>query len=506
MLKTKIKLSYFALIVSVINLLLYQYAFYKFVISNTDVNSFNGILLIVSLTIAALALNALVFYIGLYLLRVVGKWILVLFFNINAIALYFINTYGVIIDRSMIGNVFNTNYEESSSFFSLTLVGYVCVLGIIPSILLFKYSILYSKPKRFFTHVVVTLIFLLSLVYANSTNWLWIDKNSKTLGGLVMPWSYVVNTCRYYNKKNKKNKKEILLPNAKIKNKEKTVVVLVIGESARSSNFSLYGYQKNTNPLLSEVDNLKIYNAESSATYTTAGVKAILDHKETSKLYEILPNYLNRTGVDVIWRSTNWGEPKVKISQYFDKTDLRESCEIDYCKYDEVLLDGLKEDIQNSEKDKIFVVLHTSTSHGPTYSKKYPPEFNRFTPVCESVELDKCSQEALINAYDNTILYTDYILSNLITDLNALDDHKSSMIFISDHGESLGENSLYMHGIPISMAPKEQYDIPFMVWSSDETLNLRDHDLLSQYHVFHTVLDLLAIESPIYDNNMSLVE
>ena len=506
MLSKKIKSSHFSVIFSVVNLLLYHFAFYKFVINNTDFRSLNGILLITSLTIAAIVLNALVFYIGLFLLRFIGKWILVVFFNINAIALYFIITYGVIIDRSMIGNILNTNIEESSSFLSFTLIAYIIFLGVIPSVLMFRTKIIYVKLKRFLIHISLALVFLLSLVYVNSPNWLWVDKNSKTLGALVMPWSYVVNTCRFYVKKNKKNKKEILLPNATIKNNEKSIVVLVIGESARSANFSLYGYNKNTNPLLSKIDKLHVYPAESSATYTTAGVKSILDHKETEKLYEILPNYLFRNGVDVIWRTTNWGEPTVKINKYFDRNHLRKNCVNDNCLYDQVLLDGFKTHILNSDKDKIFIVLHTSTSHGPTYYEKYPKKFNHFTPVCRSVELDKCSNEELINAYDNTILYTDFILASLIEELKLLDQYNTSMIYISDHGESLGEKNLYMHGIPISIAPKEQIEIPFIVWLSNDSIKIKNHKLLSQYNVFHSVLDLLDIESPVYDPKMSIFQ
>ena len=157
-----------------------------------------------------------------------------------------------------------------------------------------------------------------------------------------------------------------------------------------------------------------------------------------------------------------------------------------------------------SKKNKILIILHTSTSHGPTYYKKYPEQFNKFTPVCKSVELANCTQTELINAYDNTIVYTDYILANLIEDLKDLKEYNSSMIFISDHGESLGENNLYMHGIPLSIAPKEQIDIPFIVWTSDNSRTLKENKKLSQHHVFHSVLDFLAIGSPIYDENMSI--
>ena len=196
-------------------------------------------LLVLSLLLLGLVLNALVFYTGLYLMRRLGKWLLVLFFNINAIAVYFINTYGVIIDRSMIGNVMNTNYEESSSFLSFTLIAYFLILGVIPSILIYMQTISYGKLKPFLIRVVATLVFIVILVYVNASNWLWIDKNSKTLGGLVMPWSYVVNTFRYFHHENQKNKEQILLPDATITDNEKSVMILVIGESARLKNFSL---------------------------------------------------------------------------------------------------------------------------------------------------------------------------------------------------------------------------------------------------------------------------
>ncbi len=504
MLRKKIELSYFALIVSIVNLVLFHLPFYRFVCANTNIKSINGVLLLISLTVLAVVLNALVFYIGLYLLRVVGKSLLALFFTISAVALYFINTYSVLIERSMIGNVLNTNFEESSSFFSFTLIVYVIFLGIIPGILIFKPQIKYVTFKKFLVRVSLTLGFLLLLIYANSTNWLWIDKNAKTLGALVMPWSYVVNTARYYHKESKENKKQILLPDATINDNEKSVMVLVIGESARSKNFSLYGYEKTTNPLLEEMQNVHCFNAESSATYTTAGIKAILEHKNTSKLYEILPNYLYRNGVEVIWRTTNWGEPTVRIENYMGKNELRELCNGDNCEYDEVLLNGLKEQVLASNKNKIFVVLHTSTSHGPSYYKKHPARFTQFTPECENVELAECSREELINSYDNTIVYTDYILATLIEELKQLDGYNSSMIFVSDHGESLGENNLYMHGLPMSIAPKEQKDIPFIVWTSDESKKLKDIQTVGQHHVFHSVLNFLAIDSPVYDSEMDL--
>ena len=146
-----------------------------------------------------------------------------------------------------------------------------------------------------------------------------------------------------------------------------------------------------------------------------------------------------------------------------------------------------------------MVVVHTSTSHGPTYYKKYPAEFERFTPVCTTVEMAEADHDELINAYDNTILYTDYIVHTTIEELRTLEGWRATMLFVSDHGESLGENNLYMHGMPKSMAPAEQFDIPFIVWHYDSERTIKDIELAEQYCVFHTVLSSLSIESEIYN-------
>lgn len=506
LLKNNLKIAHFALFMSFFNFLFFHFPFFLFVFNNVDYKSLNGIVLIISLIILMLVLNAFVFYLFCFLSRYVGKFLLVLFFNINAIAVYFINTYGVIIDKTMVGNILNTNYAESSSFFSIKLIAYILLLGVIPSIFIIQVKIIDVPWKKFLVTSSLTLLFILAVVVVNANNLLWVDKNSKTVGALAMPWSYTVNTVIFYSDKYKSNEKEILLPDATIKDNQKSVVVLVIGESARSQNFSLYGYEKNTNPLLSQIPNLFHFKATSCATYTTAGVKCILEHTNTDKLYEILPNYLFRNNVDVIWRTTNWGEPPVHIKDYQTKDILMPDCEGEGCNYDEILLNGLKERILASTKDKILIILHTSTSHGPTYSTKYPPRFENFKPVCNSVELGNCTQSELINAYDNTIVYTDYILSRLIEDLKQLEEYNSAMIFVSDHGESLGEKNLYMHGLPLSVAPKEQYEIPFIVWLSDGSKRMKPNDILSQNHVFHSVLNFLSIESPIYNEGMNIFD
>lgn len=503
MLKSKVKFSLYVLGISLLNLLLFHFPFFRFVLNHIDFSTLSGSLLVFSLFVMTVVANFFAFYLLLFRSGMAGRILLSIVFLINAVALYFINTYGVIIDESMIGNILNTNYAESSSFFSYTLLGYLTVLGFIPGYFILTVQVVRESVKTCLITLAGSLMLIIVFVFANSSNWLWIDKNSKTLGGLVMPWSYTVNTALFYMHQHQSNEKEILLPAAMLSDNDKAVVVLVIGESARQENFSLYGYGRNTNPLLSKIDNVHTFQANSCATYTTAGLKCILEHQDTGDLYEILPNYLYRNKVDVVWRTTNWGEPPVHIRDYQTQDRLAQECKGENCGYDEVLISGLKERILSSRNNKILIVLHTSTSHGPTYSKKYPKRFEAFSPVCNSVELSKCSRQELINAYDNTIVYTDYILSQVIGELKELKGYRSSMIYVSDHGESLGEKNLYMHGLPIRLAPKQQYEIPFIVWSSGGPAIKKDQ-WVSQNYVFHSVLRFLGVKSPVYDEKMSI--
>lgn len=497
----KIKLSTFALILSIFTLIAYHVPFFREVIHRVE-GGFNGVLIFISLIVIMVALNYMIYYLLLYLCRIFGKCILAFFFIANSISFYFIVSYEALITSKMMGNVFNTRYSEASGFFSWGMLFYILVLGVIPCIYLFIRKIDYGKWKRFFANIGISLGVCLIISLVNISNWTWIDRHATTIGSLLMPWSYTINTIRWSNSQYEKNRKEILLPDAAIASDSKEVCVLIIGESARRGNFSLYGYPRRTNPLL-EQDSVTALVADAAATYTTAGVKAILDHKPTDKLYEILPNYLNRSGVDVSWRTSNWGEPPVHIPTYLTAKDLagRYGGNTDY---DGILLSGLEDYIRSSDKDKMLVIIHTSTSHGPMYNKKYPKEFEVFTPVCNTVEMSKADHGELINAYDNTVLYTDWLVHSVIDILRKIPERRSCMMFISDHGESLGEKNLYMHGVPMSIAPKEQIEIPFIVWTSDSTLSVNPDIKAGQYNVFHSILRFLDIQSPVYDKEMDI--
>ena len=498
-----IRLSSACAIMSIFTMAAYHIPFFRLVLKNIE-GGFNGVMITGGLAIIMLALNYFFYYLVMRPGKIAGKCLLAFMFIADAVSLYFINTYEVLITDKMMGNVFNTQFSEASGFFSFSFILYLFFLGVLPSVWLFMQKIEYGTWKRYFANIGASLGLVVAVAFANMQNWPWIDRNSTELGSLLMPWSYTVNTVRFYNGEKKRNQKEIPLPDATVSNSDKEVCILIIGESARRQNFSLYGYEKDTNPLMAQ-DGVTALIADAAATYTTAGVKALLSYQPGGKLYEILPNYLNRAGVDVTWRTSNWGEPPVHIEKYYKAARLREMYPETEGRYDEILFAGLKEAIEGSDKDKVLIIIHTGTSHGPTYNKKYPAEFEVFTPVCNTVEMSKADPAELMNAYDNTILYTDYLVHSAIETLRSIPQRRGCVMFVSDHGESLGENNLYMHGVPMSMAPKEQVEIPFIVWTTDNSA-VKDLEKVGQYHVFHSILDFLGIESPIFNEELNIFE
>ena len=472
---------------------------------NISIN-WNGVLIFSSVAILMFTLNYFLYYLLLWIGRVVGKVIISLTLILDAVCLYSIKTYEAYITEPTIANVFNTRYSEASSFFSMSAVMYVLILAILPCLYLFIKKTDFSSIWRFILNTLGTLVVVVGVLFANISNILWIDQNSTLLGGRLLPWSYIVNTARHISIKLESQKKAITLPDAQITTESKDVCVLIIGESARRENFSLYGYNRETNPLLAG-DSVRAYVANSADVSTIGGVKAILSYKNSDELYEVLPNYLFRTGVDVVWRTSNWGEPPLYIDKYYNHNELAERFPNEDRRYDEVLLAGLADEIANCDKDKQLIVIHGYTSHGPEYYSNYPAEFEKFTPVCTSVEVASASREGLVNAYDNTILYTDYLVHSVIETLKQIKDKRCCMIFVSDHGESLGENDMFMHGtLPRKFAPKEQFEIPFIVWENDSCTKTKELETVEQFHVFHSVMKWLGIESPIYNEELNIFE
>ena len=510
----KISTTKFIVMVTLINMLLYHIPLYTYAIENLNISSISGILTFASVLISIFVVTTVILFLLATLSSRLLKYFTIFMMVGNAIALYFIVTYHVILDRTMMGNLFNTNMAEATSYYQPKIFLYLLFLGIIPAFIVSKIKIEKTKRVRLIFHAFMILVIGVLLMYLNASTWLWLDKNAKRMGGMAMPWSYTINAIRYKVRELKKSKKQILLPSATLSNNDKMIVVLVIGESARAKDFSLYGYAKKTNPYLEKVKNLTVLKAKSTATYTTASVHSMLSYTGSdSDDYEPLPNYLQREGVDVLWRSNNWGQPVLHVKTFEKAGDLRALCKGEGCTHDEVLLTNLKEEILKTQKKKIFVVLHTNGSHGPTYYKKYSKAFEVFKPVCKTVDLKECTQEELINAYDNTILYTDYFLNRTIDILKQIKNSPTLLIYASDHGESLGGYGLYLHGTPYSIAPDVQKDIPFLLWASDSFIKKKGNfskkiDMKKSYgqnSIFHTVLGAFDMNSSIYNPKLDLL-
>ena len=503
-----ISLFRFSCIVSIATLLLYNIPFFSYVAGNTNEGAAGKLLLLASLAVLMLVLNFMMTYLTVFLMRRVGRILLAILSLINATAVYFIVTYSVMIDQTTVENVFNTRYSEASGFFSPLLWLSMAVFGLIPALYCLLRPVVYGRARQLGVSCGVSLAIILVVALANIRQTLWISQHDTELGGLLQPWSYLVNTIRMVSSQHDQQAEEIKLPDGHVRDSAKSVVVLVIGESARKANFQLYGYRRDTNPLLSKQAGLKVYQATSCATYTTAGTKAILEPVDTDDLYELLPNYAYRCGVDVSWRTSNWGEPPIHIGEYLTNEELGDLYPGENVYHDGILLAGLRERIGSSSKRKVLIVLHTSTSHGPKYADKYPDAFEVYRPVARSVEEGEKNVDRLVNAYDNTIRYTDFLLDSLINTLRAMTDWQSAMIFISDHGESLGENKVFMHGLPMRLAPRVQYEIPFLVWVSDHFREYKADDqlpaVLEQHYIFHSVLNLLSIQSPAYNGDFDL--
>ncbi|MEX8521631.1 MAG: sulfatase-like hydrolase/transferase [Leptothrix ochracea] len=450
------------------------------------------------------------------------KPLALLFTLVNGLALYAMNSYHVVLDQEMISNVWNTNTAEATALFHPKLLVYLALAGGLPAWLAWKLPLAAEGRLRRSIHLGLTWVVGGLVVFSQSSAWLWIDQNAKVVGGLMLPWSYVINSTRHLSEQHDAHRQLEPLPPIAWQSPSATAkpvtVVLVIGESARAANFSLYGYARETNPKLKQRQaqspaQLQVLPlAQSCATYTTRSLECILAHQPqaASITHEVLPAYLSRSGhVDVVWRSRNWGEPPMSGVNVIRGDALAALCVAPQCTrpdLDDSLIAGLEQDMARAGPKRQLIVLHQAGSHGPEYHKKYPADFAKFLPTCDSVDLKACSADALVNAYDNSVAYTDDLLDRLISTLERQTERRTVLIYLSDHGESLGEGGWYLHGAPDMLAPKVQKEIPFLVWMSPafaQDFRVKPERLNSttpntQGRIFHSVLGALGGRSPAY--------
>ncbi len=386
----------------------------------------------------------------------------------NALAFYFIHTYHVFLTRAMMGNVFNTNAHEAGAFLGGNLWFYG-LLGL--GLAGLFYAIPIAKPKLktqagiFLGSALV--FFIWSFTHAKQ--WLFLDHHAKNIGGLALPYSYSINAMRVALHAIQQSPPK-LLENTPI-HAHNTIVVLVIGESARRANYGIYGYPRATTPKLQKrMDNHEILalKATSCATYTTAALACMLAPKAG---YENLPSFLHRQGVKVVWLSLNDAEPPMKIDwkpplSLWQDWLKQKGIDPQILSFDEALALALPHVLERYPKDNVLIILHLKGSHGPLYVDKVPPHFAPFKPLCTHSEPNMCSVESLVNAYDNTIAYNDQVLDRMV-DILQHSPKPALLLYMSDHGESLGEHGMYLHGTPYLIAPDFQKQVPFIVYANN---------------------------------------
>lgn len=448
----------------------------------------------------------------------------------SAAAAYFMNSYGISIDTVMVQNMFETNPGEAGALISARMLGYLFLLGVLPALLIWRLPVNY---KPFFRGLLNKLLVIAAcvvtvavMVGAFYSTYAPIFREEDKLTHFINPTNYIYAVSKF-------TKQSLVIETVEAlqqigldskagpeltKRAKKSLVIFVVGETARADHFSLNGYARETNPELKKQDILNFTKVHSCGTSTAVSVPCMFSvfpredfSNKKGKTYEGVLDVLQRAGIKVFWRDNNSDCKGTCLRIPNDDVSKRKNspfCNERRC-LDEVMLEDLQAYIDGLD-DNALIVLHSDGSHGPAYFDRYPESMERFKPVCRTNQLSSCTTEELVNVYDNTILYTDYFLSQVIELLKRNEaDRDTAMIYVSDHGESLGENGLYLHAAPYSIAPESQTHVPMVMWfspgaykdwgiSKDCMQGKLDDPDLSHDNVFHSLVGLFGVQSTVY--------
>jgi len=478
------------------------------------------------------ALFAAVFGLTVFLFALVSsryttKPFAVVLFITSSLVNYFVTHYGVVVDADMLRNILQTNLAETLDLLSVPLVLHVLFLGVLPSIVVLRLRIEY---RPFFRSVLAksvlavgSLLLISVALFSSASAFASFLREHKSLRTYVNPAAYIYAAGKLIGSTYHKAPGKIL-PYAEDARRTPTgkkpwLIILVVGETARADRFSLNGYGRETNPLLKQEDIVSFTNVMSAGTSTAVSVPAMFSHLPREKYNagvaahtENILDILNRVGVSVLWRDNNSDSKGVAVRVTYEdfKTTARNPICDEECR-DEGMLVDLQGYVDRQPGD-VLVVLHQMGSHGPAYYKRYPKAFEVFTPVRYTNQLEDCTREEINNAYDNSIRYTDYFLAQTIALLKRNDDRfETALLYFSDHGESLGEHNMYLHGYPYALAPVEQKHIPAVFWFGPSFpidragLRARANDPYSHDYLFHTLLSLFGVKTAAYQPRLDMV-
>ena len=458
------------------------------------------------------------------------KPLLIVFLLLSSLITYFMNQYGIIVDYRMIDNVLETDFAEVRDLISFPLVKYVFFLGILPSVLVYRVKL--RRPGRraeWFSRMKlagVSVFVIVGVYLAFSAQYASSFRMQRGLWAQVNPTHAIYSAGKLVRIAVKSTTFPAMIVGADAKiperDRDRELIIMVVGESVRADHFSLNGYERETNPLLKREKIVNFPDFWSCATTTAQSVPCIFSHytrgefdRRKAKVADNALDILSRAGVSILWRDNNSSSKGVAdrvTYESFQSPKTNPICDPE-CR-DEGMLSGLQNYIDQRPTGDILIVLHQKGNHGPAYYKRYPAAFEKFTPVCKTSDMGACSNQEVINAYDNVILYTDYFLSRVIKLLKKNDEaFETAMVYVGDHGESLGENGLYLHALPYFLAPDTQKHVPAVMWFGrnfdreglagiEETRKKR----LSHDNMFSTLLGLFEIRSAAYDPKMDILD
>jgi KDO II ethanolaminephosphotransferase len=258
-------------------------------------------------------------------------------------------------------------------------------------------------------------------------------------------------------------------------NIEDTYVVFIIGETTRWDHMGILGYDRDTTPKLSQEKNLVAFRGESCDTATKLSLRCMFvreggtsDNPQRTLKEQNVFSVLKQLGFSSnifamqseVWFYKNAMPDSFAFREEIAANPRNHGKTVD----DMLLIDEVSESLKQHPKGKHLIIMHTKGSHF-SYAQRYPRSFAKWTPECVSID-NGCSKESLFNAFDNSVLYTDTVISSVLDELR---DKRAIVFYAADHGESISE-STHLHGTPRHMAPPEQFRVPLLVWASDKFL------------------------------------
>ena len=466
--------------------------------------------------------------------RLTVKPLLTVLVVTTAFASWYMGRYSVYMDRAMLKNVMATDVREAGELLVWGMLPHLMLFAVLPVALVWWPQLKRRNLRQalgwrlawLLTGVAVAAVSLV-LVFADFAS---LMRNQPQVRHLMTPGNVVVSlvsnawgSSRRANQPKTQVGKDAHLGAAWKGRTKPALFVLVVGETARAQNFSLNGYARKTNPQLAQRDVVNFPHATSCGTSTEVSLPCMFSpfgrvnyDEEKILTHESVLHVLARAGFKVLWRDNQSGCKGVcdgLAIEQLDKAGVEALCAEGQC-LDEILLHGM-EGIARDASGNLFVVMHQLGSHGPSYFRRYPAVFKQFSPACESDDLRNCTPAEIVNAYDNSLLYTDFFVSKVIDFLDrSQSKYDTALLYVSDHGESLGDNGLYLHGMPYAIAPDVQKQVPFLVWLSagfrasfgidQACLRSRAGEAISHDNLFHSLLGVLDVQTTDYRRAMDI--